>query len=330
MKIRLILSFAFVVAFVLTGFSQGLYFAQYNQTPALLNPALVGNLPNKKLNRFYANYRNQWESTYQTAQVFYERTVPLEQDKIGLGASILHDEAGQFRFSTQTLLLSFAYHKYLSDRHSISFGLSNGITRRKILVLQGSLPNSTNLGGGFDTLVIGQDTFATVGQFQEVEKPQYGLKLNFGLLWTFYQMNDDRWQFGASLYGLSYTVNTSMNTNRAGTSFLYASTIHFHTNYRKKIGQRFGINPTLFLQTIVGFDMYALTIGSDFQFKINKDKPNWLHFGSHYDTNKSLISNLGFRHKGLFLLLSYESNLSKLSSLTPFRHTYEASFGYLF
>ena len=93
----------------------------------MLNPALSGAFDGDQ--RFGANYRNQWFSVpvpYETLAASYDQKLfqPwLGENWLGLGGSLLYDQAGDAGLSWLQLSLHGAFHVKLADAHALSLGL---------------------------------------------------------------------------------------------------------------------------------------------------------------------------------------------------------------
>jgi len=134
--------------------AQDLHFSQYELVPTQLNPALTASDPDWDT-RLGLVYRDQWRSvpvTYQTAQLFYDRKLDLAflpQGEWGLGATFLHDQAGDGQLSWSQLGLRLSYGVALNQQHRIALGLGTDVGQRAIRLEQLAFEDQYN-GEVFD------------------------------------------------------------------------------------------------------------------------------------------------------------------------------------
>src|SRR5476651_2699727 len=113
--------------------AQDLHFSQYFNTPMLVNPANTGFNPDNDY-RLGGNYRNQWAnvgSPYKTMSVWGDVKMfadRFENGWIGVGGSILKDEAGSGSLSSTSGFATIAYHQMLGYNSLLSGGFGVGYT----------------------------------------------------------------------------------------------------------------------------------------------------------------------------------------------------------
>ncbi|HYD90682.1 MAG TPA: PorP/SprF family type IX secretion system membrane protein, partial [Flavobacterium sp.] len=127
--------------FFCEAFAQDIHFSQYFASPLTLNPAATGNFYGSF--RVAANYRNQWfgpisnNAPYQTFSGSFDVSVlkqELDIDHMGFGIMFFNDRAGDGNLTTQSVMLSAAYHKGLDsrDKHHIGFGVQGGMVQKRV------------------------------------------------------------------------------------------------------------------------------------------------------------------------------------------------------
>ncbi len=133
--------FLFIFAITISGGTQSelkaqdAHFSQNYATPLFINPAMTG-LMNGDI-RVSGVYRNQWMSImpgtsfrtmYASADMAFQGIG--QNDRIGAGALIYNDVAGDLNFHTTYIDLSAAYNVAISPTTFISIGLAGGVAQR--------------------------------------------------------------------------------------------------------------------------------------------------------------------------------------------------------
>lgn len=104
--------------------AQDIHFSQFFYSPMTLNPALCGAF-NGNI-RGVLNYRNQWNSfapfnTFAASVDANFGSSFLKNDLMGIGVNAFNDVAGDTRYSSTNVGLTFAYIKTLGDRYHRSY-----------------------------------------------------------------------------------------------------------------------------------------------------------------------------------------------------------------
>lgn len=144
-----LLTLLFIAVLSIAVFSQEMHFSQYNENPALLNPALTG-VANTL--RASLSYREQWRSLgtpYKTSGVSFEtrlnnsswkqidrfRSMTFKERGMGLlawGVSVYNDKAGPGGLSLTNANLNLASFIPISKKSFLSLGVQGGISQRRI------------------------------------------------------------------------------------------------------------------------------------------------------------------------------------------------------
>lgn len=128
--------------------SQDLHFSEYNENPALLNPALVGS---GSVMRASVIYKDQWRSVtvpYKTYGVSYDmkfkasswdkvdpfktRTFKKSFNKFAGGLAFYSDKAGDGNMGTNQVYLSLATFVKTGSNSSLSLGLQGGVVQKTV------------------------------------------------------------------------------------------------------------------------------------------------------------------------------------------------------
>lgn len=144
--------------------AQDIHFSQFNETPALVNPALTG--VNNAL-RASLIYKDQWRSVtvpYKTYGASIEmrlkgsnwnkvgnKTAIYKKayDRLAGGISFFSDKAGDGNMGSTQVNLTLASYVPVSKNSSVSLGLQGGIVQRKIDFTKLIFPDQYN-GTGYD------------------------------------------------------------------------------------------------------------------------------------------------------------------------------------
>ena len=117
--------------------AQDIHFSQFFEVPLLRNPSLAGLFAGDV--RLQSVYRTQWQSVtvpYQTVSLNGEYKFPIGQseDFMTIGGQILYDKAGSAALSSTQILPVFNYHKSLSNQKNmyLSLGFMGGLVQRKL------------------------------------------------------------------------------------------------------------------------------------------------------------------------------------------------------
>lgn len=147
-------------------FSQDIHFSQYNETPALVNPALTGA---QYVMRASVNYKDQWGSVtvpYRTYGASVEmkfkasswdktdkhRTKSYKKafNRLAGGLSFFSDKAGDGAMATNLVNLSLATYIKTGELSTLSLGLQGGMVQRSVNFNKFVFSNQYN-GSTYDT-----------------------------------------------------------------------------------------------------------------------------------------------------------------------------------
>jgi len=193
-------TFTLVFIFTISTFclpAQDLHFSQFNEQPALVNPALTGATATS---RSSVAYRNQWRSisspftTYAVSsetrfnsnewqQVDKFRSMTFKErtsSRLAAGFSVYKDNAGDGRMGTTQINLSFATFVPSGKKSFIAVGLQASLVQTMLNSDKLIFPNQYN-GSGYDASMSNNEHFTGQNNI-------YG-DFAGGVLWT-YGQND--------------------------------------------------------------------------------------------------------------------------------------------
>jgi type IX secretion system PorP/SprF family membrane protein len=128
------LLFLSLIIFFSAASAQDYRFSQFYNSPITLNPALTGKVDG--MFRVALNYRNQWfnvaDKPYVTYAGSFDIPILLKKDALGLGMQVVNDRTANGLYNNVVIMGSFAYHKALGKKHSLSLGVQGGYAQRNI------------------------------------------------------------------------------------------------------------------------------------------------------------------------------------------------------
>ena len=232
-------------------------FTQWENMSLYFNPALTGDFDG--ILRFRAKYRNQWESlfkdnSYNTTAVSADYKFSTGSvRKISVGIFGTHDKAGSLNFRNKAINFSTSVTQNLSNPdsklHSVAFGLSVGLTNRKLDLDNAQWP------GGMPPADLNENIF-----FGDVSG---------GLLWQYRSKTHFGFQVGGALHHLN-RPNISFTT--ADDNKLYRR-FNLHGNVEIPLIHKFSVIPSFLLssqgpseQLLFGFNgrWYVNTLNQNF------------------------------------------------------------------
>ena len=122
-----------VTIFCIQGaFAQDIHFAQYSETPLVLNPGLTGLFTGEY--RVATSYRNQWANLdvpFETYSLSFDTRLAVKSSSsLGLGIMAFKDMAGANQFSNTEFNLYLSGVISINAKQSFSVGLSGGILQK--------------------------------------------------------------------------------------------------------------------------------------------------------------------------------------------------------
>lgn len=325
-KVKLIIALGLFFGTTVYG-QQDVHFSQFFSSPLTLNPANAG-IFNGDL-RGIMNYRTKWGSiskSYATSAASLDAPV-LKNSKggmFGLGLNFFKDLGGDSKLSTVNYALSLAYHLDISggkDNHFLSIGFQGGMLQRSILYDNLTWDNQWN-GATFDR----QITPSNIGDLGGVSVKV--LDLATGLHWYFAPSDGTRFHGGASMFHVN-TPNVGFNVE---SKLLKKLTIHGGGEIAIQNGDAAVVSN--FVIVIQGANKYT-DFGGEFKYFLQK--------GSKYTNYKNVMfMSVGpylrwrdaayivgrFTWNGITASMSYDFNLSRLSTVSKGNGGVEMMLGY--
>lgn len=312
--------------------AQDIHFSQVNETPLFLSPANTGFY--NGYFRASLNYRNQWaamNNAFQTYALSIDGGLFKSKRRkafLGLGLTVLRDQAGAARLSTTSALLNVSGLVKLSRRSVLSAGVAAGAA-------------ATN--GDYNKLIYASqfdgntyDPGASSGE-KVVYRQFTTTDIGAGLAYEYIAKKSDQDHDDVSSFKLAigaYHLNRPVQNYGAGSNWrmpvrwAYSFISHFDFEDTK-----FSITPTLVYQT--QGKAWELTGGTYVKYRTRvgtkttgKKTENGIGVGLYYRFDDALIPKLLYEAGDYAVGISYDVNLSSYRSASRYRGGFEISLRY--
>ena len=295
--------------------AQDPHFSQYFASPLTLNPALTGNIDGSL--RIASNYRQQWWATgspFTTASLSFEQRLMEnrlgENDRLGVGGLMMLDNSMSGGLRSTYMSVSGSYHKGLSEQHRLGIGFQSTYGNR-IIDFSRLTFNNQFATDGFDTnLPSGESVLSNI-------KPTIGL--HTGLMYT-YEDALMRVYGGWSVYHFNRPRQTVLDdslsrvpqrhTIHAGMVLLSGESLRLTAH---ALWQRQAKASEFSIGGAVGYDV---GMGSTF------------FAGAWLRLNESVYPYISYVRSGMQVALTYDLQISGMSTAKPSNGSVEISFIY--
>ncbi|MGV6862156.1 MAG: PorP/SprF family type IX secretion system membrane protein [Putridiphycobacter sp.] len=309
---------AVVLLLSTNGYAQDFHLSQYDAAPLNINPALTGAFMGEY--RIHGHYRNQWMAV--ATKPFTTGLVSFDMNKgqWGFGGQVANFRAGIGGYNVAQVMVSSAYKVRLgeSKNHMLSFGVQAGAFQKS--VNESSLTFASQYvksnGGEFDQTLSSGENFTNTGFFN--------LDVVGGLMYTYGKFNSKFNPFvGATFYHL----------NMPKESFL-GQVNKLPIRSQMQVGARWAINEKWTLTPKVYFQYQEkaeeLTFGILGQYYMKSPDFFLLFGGTYRDDNDAVVLEIGGKYANFIGRISYDINISTLSTVTNGRGASEMSLTYVF
>lgn len=301
--------------------SQDIHFSQFYESPVLLNPASAG--ASNADYRFAINYKNQWKSVmnpFKTAALSFDTKLlnkPESKNHFGIGLSLFNDKVGIAKFTTNQANIDLADHFTLNSRNKISAGIKAGLFQKYINVS----------GLKWDNQYNGRDYDASRPTGENTNFNNYNsVDLGAGLLYTYTKVeNALQIQGGFSATHLNSPKNSFYSNDESTKIKLVA---HANVSYQPK-DKNYKVLPSFIFSKQGGHT--EIVAGSNVAFLMKEQNrfSSAIHFGVFYRVMDAAIFVAALEYKkNMKFGISYDVNLSRLTTASKFRGGPEFSFVY--
>jgi type IX secretion system PorP/SprF family membrane protein len=317
--------------------AQDIHFSQFTMTPLQLDPSQAGKFGGDT--RAIINYRDQWSSVTNNPFRTYGASfdMPINSDKkdnfFGGGISVYSDKAGNLSLGTTVLNITLAYHIRVNQSSYFSAGMQGGFLQRSLNIDKIRSGNQFDGTGHNDNLSSGE-TFNNTSFF----KPDFavGVSYTYGDNTTSQVINNGGFggkkvNVGAAIHHVASPNYSFLNENPDNLNFMYL--LHANTSFGVE-GTNVAIQPSGF----IAYQQKAtdVVLGSYIRYNL-KEKSKYsqfsngaaMNFGLHYRFGDAFIPSILMEFGSFAFGVSYDVNLSGLSSVSSGQGGYELSIRYV-
>ena len=299
-----------------TARAQDAHLSMYDAAPLFLNPAMTGVFKGDW--RIHGQYRTQWKAVnfkpYTTGLISFD--IPVK--KWGFGLQVSNFRAGVGNYNALQGSVSVAYTTPLDKRkrHNMSFGIQGGVTQKTLeyQLLTFNNQYTTVDGGSFDQSLATNETFNSQTAWVPVT--------NAGFMYFFAGQHSRLHPFvGVSAFNLIQPKESFYGVDNRLPMRIYG-----HVGTRINITERLYLLPKfLYMQQEKASEQsYAIDLGYYL-----KDADMYLVGGIVYRAKDAGIVSIGAKMENIVAKISYDINLSTLTSASTGRGGFEISLTYI-
>jgi type IX secretion system PorP/SprF family membrane protein len=299
-------------------YAQDLHFSQYFNSPLLVNPANTGFAPDVDY-RVGINYRNQWASItpnpYKTMslwgdlQLFNNR---FDNGWVGLGGSLLRDQAGSGGLTSTKGYASIAYHQLLGQNSLLSGGFNVGFINKRIDLDKLTFDNQWN-NKFFDVTIPSGEAFA----YSSVTY----LDLQLGLNYAYFPTDNAYFNAGFSVMHINRPKESFFSNDINDVRLDPRFTIFLNGSY--KVNDQWIVNPNVYVSKMG--NVWETVAGLNAHYNLSGDGSSQLIGGLYIRLKDSFIPMFGYQWNTLAVTVSYDATSSTLGSYNQTRGAYELS-----
>lgn len=303
--------------------AQDLHFSQFNRTPLFLNPALSGAFEGQI--RVMANFRNQWQAIpvpYNSISLSadYNLTFETSRDRVGFGAQIVSDRAGDGKYTTTVASFSPAYHYTFGGRNpaSLSLGAQVNFTQRSYDPNKLRFDNQFN-GDYFDPNIPISEQFDRT----QLTFFDFGIGMNYNQVFR----EDQIFNVGFSIQHLNQTNQNFLNKS---SNALLQRKFNLYASADFVIWKNIALMPLSFYQWQDNKNEWVIGLGAKLDLgKGSDDEKSSITFGMSHRIGDAWIPWFHYEKNLFTTQLSYDFNSSPLSIASSNYGGLELSIGYL-
>ena len=327
LHIKQIVILAFAISLQAKLNAQDFHFSQFRETPMLINPAQTA--LNKDV-RIIVNYKDQWRSVaapFKTYAISGEFAVNHKRGKdnyLGIGLQIVRDQAGDAKIGTTLGMLSINGVLKMAEFNKLSVGIIGGIGQRSINA------SALQWGSQYD----GANFNSAIASGEDIPKAFVYPDFGAGIAWSYGKGE----KYISANDGVKATVGLSaFHFGIPSYSYYLNSTEKLNTKIIGHASVSIGIaNSNLLIIPELIFvkqgSLQEISMGSMFKFitqeesKYTKNKkPSAYSIGAHYRIGDAMIFTVMYEYSNYAIGISYDVNLSKLTSVSKSRGGLEIS-----
>ncbi len=307
--------------------AQDIHFSQFNNSPLTLNPSLAGSFDGDL--RVIANFKDQWASIspYMTFALsgdmgFFKSR--RNSSYLGAGISFFSDRAGTTQLSLNQFNFSLSYHVSLNENNMLSTGLQGGLGLRSINLNNNIKWDNQYNGTNYDPNIPSDEPLHS----GSISYPDFAA----GMQWSYGRRernaisgNNLKMDAGIAAYHLT-TPNQSFygnSTDKLPMRFvvhggIYAGIINSKTSlapsfeYMRQDRQKEFVIGLMLVNKMLQQSLYT-----------RNEKSAYMSFGAYYRFGDAIIPTFEIQKSDYAFGISYDVNVSKLSTVTTCRGGFE-------
>ena len=310
----------FLLIFTLSyALAQDAHFTQYYQTPAYLNPSLVGNY--NGLYKVGINYRDQWRAAldrpYSTFAANGESKFYLgnKDDVFALGILFYSDRISNFNLNTSQIALTGSFHKMLNRKKKEYLGIGYQIS-----IIQKNL-NYENLTFGDQFNAIDGYTNATQ-ELLPVNNIGF-FDMGIGADYSVSPSKNSQFNIGLAMFhigkpNISFYAREDQPDEELDLEAFLDRKITAHISYSTATSASFFTEPRAMIA--IQDKHREIVLANIFKYKKPDGEGRTFYFGPGIRMSnqldklgmESIFAIVGFEYNGLNLGLSYDHNTSDI------------------
>jgi type IX secretion system PorP/SprF family membrane protein len=293
-----VLFFSTFLSLTVTG--QDVHWSQFNDNQLFQNPGHAGNF--KGDYRIIGNYRQQWKSVTLpfTTFSFSGDTRSTKNNKIGLGALIFNDVAGDGKFRTMEFQGNISYRLQLSadSLHTLRPGVNVGINHRQVNMNQFFFDNQYN-GAFFDPSLPTNETYQNLNNTN--------VSIGLGTVYAYDGPDRKKLTSGIGFYNLNRP-----NQGFYGQKIKRDIRLSFFAKGQVQLTGEWDLLPSISLQMQGKYR--ELILGSSCKYTLVNQGGAYkaLYLGTWFRNKDAGYLSVGMDYQSWFLGASYDFNVSKL------------------
>lgn len=301
---------------------QDIHYSQYFNCPLNLNPAETGIFEGDW--RGIVNYRNQWSSLgipYKTISASYDQQLNIQNQHFSPGLFVMQDNSDLGVLLVSMVYASLAYHPVFNKNY-ISFGIQIGMVFKNLDYSKLTFPDQFDVNNpdalfnpALPTTAVGKDN---------VSYPD----INVGVAWKRKIKNYEP-EIGLAFFHLNQPNESFYDATQSKLPIRKT----FYASVKTNLNQNTYIKPGILLFSISGSN--DMMIGSQFGSSIQGNSFNVSDaYGGIYLRNgilnnaDAIMLMVGAQVHSLNISISYDINVSSLSSYTNHQGAFEISLIY--
>ncbi|MFK8038245.1 MAG: PorP/SprF family type IX secretion system membrane protein [Crocinitomicaceae bacterium] len=297
---------------------QDFHMSQYDAAALNVNPAFTGQFRGDM--RVHGHYRNQWRAVANRPFATYLVSLDFNKRNWAFGGQIANFNAGLSGYNEISVLPSIAYHHLVGKKqiHKMSYGLQVGAFQKSVNADELNFESQyveTN-GGDFNTAIPNGEAFGSTSTFN--------LDVNVGVIYTYANRVSRINPFiGVTAYHVNLPNETFLGaTNKLPVRF------QVHAGSRVALTERISLTPRVFFQYQDQVDEITYGFLGHYHLK----NPNFflLAGGTYRSQKDAFIAEIGAKYGNFTGRVSYDINLSSLTTISNGRGASEFSLTYIF